>query len=108
VRNKNVTLSGSGGAMFLNNCAWTIFLHSDDKLELDKALAWSEHSLLLDSVSYLAPNNMDTKANLLYKLGGYKEAFIWEEKAINLDPGNSEFKKTLMKMKNKESTWSQE
>jgi len=57
---------------YLNNSAWSIFEHSDRKTELKKALEWANIAMPLDPNPSVAV--MDTKANILYKLGLKKEA----------------------------------
>lgn len=99
----------------LNSPAWDVFLHCTDKRALERALAWSEWSIHLEkeSVQYL-----DTKANLLYKLGRVTEAIQTEERAIALEDSISvrnnrplgggfvsDFQKVIEKMKNGQATW---
>lgn len=97
----------------LNIWAWTIFEHSTDKEELNKALAWSKRSVELQASSP-EPEELDTYANILYKLGFVNEAISWEEKAVAAadaqakkrnSTANPVFKKYLDKMKKGEKTW---
>jgi hypothetical protein len=64
----------------LNTNAWNTYLYTpgSDNTQLNKALAWSEASLLLqpDNAYYL-----DTKARLLFRLGRKQEAVSFQEKA---------------------------
>ena len=85
----------------LNNWAWFSFLKTNDKTYLSKAVEWSRKSVELDP----STGNMDTYANLLYKLGRQQEAVQLEEKVLAKDPQNTEFKDTLEKMKKGEPTW---
>ncbi len=63
----------------LNDPAWNVFEKSNDKIALQRALTWSELSIKLeDNVQYL-----DTKANLLYKLGRVTEALKVEKIAVD-------------------------
>lgn len=101
----------------LNAPAWKVFQQSDNKEALYRALRWSEMSIALaprdQHVQYL-----DTKANLLYKLGLIDKAICIEEQAIHLEDSISteagrakgtgfvpEFINTLEKMKKREPTW---
>lgn len=79
----------------LNNWAWNIFQGSANDPEMLKAaLAFSACSLTKGT----APYNMDTYANILYKLGRKAEAITWEQKAAKMDPNSQEFQDTLAKM----------
>jgi len=96
--------SDSGGpwvALYLNNCAWDIFQHSADVSELNIALKWSSHAIIMDPT---APW-MDTFANLLYKLGNKDRALSWEVIAVKLGQGNEEIAQNYEKMKAGEPTW---
>jgi len=102
----------------LNNIAWDAFLRCNDKIVLKKALQWSELSIKLEhpnpNIQYL-----DTKANLLYKLGRVKEAIAQEKKAIEIDKAEAkkagqdkggftdEYSETVEKMKKGLPTWPQ-
>lgn len=106
----------SGDAWRFNVMAWDVFLHCDDKRVLSKALEWSELSIKLEqpnpNVQYL-----DTKANLLYKLGRVKEAIELEEKALQQDTDDAQkrgekkgglydiYNANLSKMKQGIPTW---
>ena len=72
-----------GMAVFfeLNSAAWDTFLNCDDKEYLERALQWSNLAIQLeDNIQYL-----DTKANILYKLGKKKEAISLQEMAFERD-----------------------
>lgn len=73
----------------LNIPAWGAFLYSKNKNVLRKALRWSNLSIELAEGH---PNFqcLDTKANLLYKLGRVKQALAVQEKAISLSKLKSE------------------
>jgi thiol-disulfide isomerase/thioredoxin len=62
----------------LNSIAWHIYETSDDEAMLMKACAWAEQSVKLD------PNyaNMDTIANVCFKLGKKRKAKKWAKKSI--------------------------
>lgn len=91
------------GKMGLNNVAYyMIFMHSNDPATIQKGIQWM--GLIIRS----EPGNgafIDTYANLLYKEGRTDEALAWEEKAIQLMPGQPEIEDNLSKMKRREPTW---
>jgi thioredoxin-related protein len=91
------------GRVGLNNFAWDIFLYSDNKEELEKAMAWSDWVLQRDP--QLQATTMDTKANLLYKLGKKEEAMALETKAVQADPKNKDISANFEKMQHDEPTW---
>jgi len=89
-------------AFFLNNDAWDVFLHCSNKKSLEQALNWVNIAIKLEK-SKPDMGTLDTKANILYKLGKVKEAIDLEEKAVKEDKGYAE---TLKKMKEGTPTWS--
>lgn len=100
------TFKGVEGALDLNNNAWDIFLYSNDKNQLNKALVWSDYALnLAASDSFILAGCMDTKANILYKLGNKHDARIIEEAAIRLSPKQQAIGINLEKMKKEKPTW---
>lgn len=89
-----------------NNLAWDLFQHSDDKLQLQQALEWSNKAIAINPI----PNWMDTKANLLYKMGRKKEAIQLEEQTVenarqSKDGQLPEFENNVKKMKEDLPTW---
>jgi thiol-disulfide isomerase/thioredoxin len=87
-------------ANMLNQIAWQYFETETDKAKLKTALSWAEKSVSLGKNWY----NLDTKANLLNKLGKKKEALAAAEEAVKLakaggeDPSETEaLIKTLKK-----------
>lgn len=72
-----------GDAFGLNASAWYVFLSSSDKAVLTKALKWSELAIKLEEPAP-NPDFLDTKANVLYKLGRVNDAVAAEEQAIQL------------------------
>jgi len=92
-----------GLAFSLNNIAWDIFQHTNNKSLLRKALAWSEEANKLSNQSRL--DALDTKANLLYKLGKTEEAIKVETRVTEIDPNFKDGQENLKKMKNGEKTW---
>lgn len=91
------------GRYSLNNAAWDVFQDSDDTAELSKALAWSEQIVEMEQESN--GGDLDTKANLLYKLGKKDEALTLETKAVSLDPKNKGISENFHKMQHGEPTW---
>jgi hypothetical protein len=98
-----------GTMISLNNSAFFVFKYSSNKYELKTAIEWVNKAIKTSEVveSKPSPGIMDTKANLLYKIGKKKEAIQLEEKVIQLLPTENEFKKTLSKMKKDLPTWNE-
>ena len=94
---------GLMGILILNNSAWDVFQHSDNKEELEKAVTWSDRAIQMEDKP--SGNMLDTKANLLYKLGKKDEAIELETKALQLDPKAKDINETLQKMQHGEPTW---
>lgn len=102
-------------AEMLNVDAWEVFEKCADKAVLSQALNWIELALELEGVVPDAAHRVDTKANILYKLGRVQEAIAFEEKAIELARSSkSTFMSTAMaksiseylaKMKKGQPTW---
>ena len=88
----------------LNNLAWQVFTNSKDKAQLEQALSWSK--LLIEKTPN-DPGNLDTYANLLYKLGKKDQAIEYETRAMQAAPvtEQSTYQVTLEKMKKGEPTW---
>jgi hypothetical protein len=87
----------------LNNDAYEVFKYDDSKRELKKALAWVNRALA--AASKPDPQTMDTKANLLYKLGKKSEGLTLEEQSHALSPRDREIAANYEKMKNGLPTW---
>lgn len=64
----------------LNEYAWFMFQHTEDKSHLKKALDWALNSVKLESNFY----NNDTVANLYFKLGDKKNAKLFAQTALKL------------------------
>lgn len=86
---------------YLNRVAWDVFQYSDDEGELEGALALADRALPL-TPPRLRDAIIDTKANLLYKMGRKSEAISFEERAVQL---NSGFAPNLDKMRRGIPTW---
>jgi thioredoxin-related protein len=90
----------------LNVFAWGLFQRSNDKAKLEKALSWSD--LVIGAITDTAKHAsmfIDTKANLLYKLGRKNEALVLEAKAVALNPNDHGMQQTLQKMQEGKATW---
>ena len=75
---------------FLNSYAWRM---SEINQNLDDALIKVDDALaLIDNTTSQYPNILDTKAEVLWKLGKTKEAIEIIQEAINLDPENEYYK----------------
>lgn len=95
------TTSALGKAMLNNMVFEIIFKHSNDKAILRKATGWME--MVVKSTN--DPIDIDTYANLLYKLGRRNEAVLWEQKAVTLAPSDKEISDNMSKMKRGVPTW---
>jgi tetratricopeptide (TPR) repeat protein len=88
-----------------NLWAWYIFLNSNDKAQLNKALGWIDKDIERKAKEWDLPLCMDTKANILYKLGRTEEAIALEKEALKLSPDKQEYKDALAKMEKGSPTW---
>jgi thioredoxin-related protein len=86
----------------LNGFAMEIFTYSSKKKELKLALSLIEKALLMNAFQ---ADELDTKANLLYKLGRKAEALTFEQKSVNLAPQNKSILENYAKMKAGQPTW---
>ncbi|MFT5833297.1 MAG: thiol-disulfide isomerase/thioredoxin [Cognaticolwellia sp.] len=68
----------SGDANELNSIAWHTFETTEDEALLKKACGWAEKSVKLEPSYY----NMDTMANICFKLGKKRKAKKWAKKTI--------------------------
>jgi len=92
----------SAKAIFFNNQAWEIVIHSDDRGKLKKALSWMDFALSLNDKPSV--DAIDTKANILYRLGNKDDAIATEAKAVSLSK-RLVYRETLDKMKNNTLNW---
>jgi hypothetical protein len=108
----------------LNTISWDTFRKCDDKAVLTKALGWIDLSIRIarpethPETEMYPIQSVDTKANLLYKLGRVDEAIASEQMAIVEDTADQkkrgrakgamvdEFNATVEKMRKGEPTWS--
>lgn len=88
-----------------NTWAWYIFLKSNNKIELEQGLDWIDKLLATSGRDGFSSSFLDTKANLLYKLGRKDEAIQVEQDAVSKNPDNTNFKSTLEKMEKGLPTW---
>jgi tetratricopeptide (TPR) repeat protein len=96
-----------GDSWTLNSTAWDVFLACDNKVVLRRALKWVSIGIILCKDTNAVFQYLDTKANILYKLGNNGAAIKCEENVIDLDKGkvNEIYQSTLEKMKNGIPTW---
>lgn len=89
--------------VFYNNAAFEVFKYSADECELKIALSWVNHALELSGSppSFI----LDTKANILYKLGNKEEAIMIESLAVGLPGSDEETRANLEKMRHGIPTW---
>ena len=96
--------SGAMRILDLNNSAYEVFQYSRNKAQLKEALSWVNLALSL-AAERLYPGAMDTKANLLYKLGKKAEGLELEKRSYTLEPNNNDIKENYRKMTNGLPTW---
>jgi thioredoxin-related protein len=82
--------------------AWDAFLHCPDTAILVKGLKWIDEAISLDGPQ---ADYLDTKANLLYKLGRKSEALPLEQEALTLTPKDSEKIAAYRNMQLGKPTW---
>lgn len=93
---------GQATSLGLNNNAMEVFRYSKRKKELEEALSWINKAL---PMNFYQVQELDTKANLLYKLGRTNEAITLEKKALGLAPRNNDIQQDLEKMTKGQATW---
>jgi hypothetical protein len=111
--------SGEGSEPFfaLNGPAWNLFKVTNDKDALKFALTWSDLSIKLKPALRDNLQFLDTRANLLYKLGRTQEAIEQENAAVagekliaeqdgkKFDASKSEYARLLSLMQQRLPTW---
>lgn len=95
---------GFGSMIYWNNKAFEIFRYSDHKSQLKKALYWVDLSLSMANDP--TGEVMDTKANILYKLGRKEEGISLEEKTLAIAPTRKDIRENFEKMQKDLPTWS--
>jgi tetratricopeptide (TPR) repeat protein len=91
-----------------NQAAAEIFLNSNDPNKLSVAAEWMRSVVAsLKGTGYMQGEFIDTRANLLYKLGKKEEAIALEEKAAKTYPEGKDITDNLQKMKEGKPTWPQ-
>ncbi|ACU04011.1 thioredoxin family protein [Pedobacter heparinus] len=103
-KNENIE-SPNQSVLGLNSTAWDLFEYSFDKKALELGLKYIDKSIALWAKSEGSAGLLDTKANLLYKLGRNEEAILLQKQAVLINPASKGLKKTLEKMLSKEKTW---
>jgi thioredoxin-related protein len=98
------------GKGILNNVAWDVFQHSQNKMELMKALDWVNIAMKMNlkqdgNIVVYDKDVIDTKANLLYKLGKKNAALILENRVRTLAPEDTLVQQNLHKMEQGKPTW---
>jgi len=88
----------------INYIAWNIFDHSNEPKELEYALNLSQRTLIYEPQDVY---NMDTYANLLYKLGRTKDAIALQKLAVQLSglDDREALQANLLKMTEGKKTW---
>jgi thioredoxin-related protein len=96
---------GGIASLVLNNDAFEVFKYSKDKRELEEALSWVERVIATNATGHPQAEFIDTKANLLYKLGRKSEALTQEERSLRLSPDSKDIRENYEKMKSGLPTW---
>jgi len=91
--------------LYLNNNAFEVFQYSSRKQHLKKALSWVERALAMANKEFVIAQDMDTKANILYKLGNKREALALEAQSHKLSPQDKDIASNYEKMKSGLPTW---
>ncbi len=97
--------SPADDAWGLNWAAWQLFEGTNNKVLLTKALSWSALAVTMEGTNPNLYNYVDTKANLLYKLGNTKAALELQQKAVSLSSKDPTVMANLAKMKKGQPTW---
>lgn len=87
----------------INNTSWKIVQHVADSDVLTTAIQVMKYKI--DLFAEKNPQELDTYANLLYKVGRTTDAIEWEEKAVKLSNQDKELMETLDKMKLGKLSW---
>lgn len=93
------------GVLALNSVSWDLFSYSFDQKALELGITWIDKAIELFGNEDGRSGLLDTKANLLYKLGKKDEAIKLQSLAMSLDPQNPSIKKAFDKMANGKPTW---
>ncbi|WP_256005693.1 thioredoxin family protein [Pedobacter deserti] len=91
--------------MLLNNVAWRVFQHIEDRSALEVARQMALRAVGMEKLSHHA---LDTYAQLLYKLGFKKEALIELEKVLSLardDYSRASIRGAIRKIQDDLPTW---
>lgn len=101
---KGWDVSKISSVLTLNNSADVVFQYSNNKAELETALTWANRAVEVQG-DKPSGNVVDTKANLLYKLGNKADALALEQKAAALSPRDKEIQNNYQKMQQGLPTW---
>jgi len=91
------------GIWALNNQAWAVFQYDSIKKDLRMALRWSGQ--VISETDPPSAGYLDTKANLLYKLGKKGAALKLESQAAAMLPLNTDIISNYHKMQAGTATW---
>jgi hypothetical protein len=87
----------------INNISWSIVEHVDDPLILQTALSAMKYNI--EKFAPDNPNDADTYAALLFKMGMKSEALQWQQQAVKLSNNQQVFVNNLDKMRSNQKTW---
>jgi hypothetical protein len=93
-----------------NNASYQVLEHVDDRRVLETALRVMKRSIDSDKPDSVFgrydPTELDTYANLLYKVGHKADALAWQRQAVAVSDGrDQEIIEHFQKMKSGEPTW---
>ena len=94
----------AGAENYYNANAFDVFKYDSEVADLQKALTWIRK---VNQSQQASPDagDLDTEANLLYKLGKKEEALNLETRATQLNPRDQEIAGNLKKMTAGQQTW---
>lgn len=87
----------------INNISWTVVEHVDDPLVLQTALVAMKYNI--EKFSKSSPNDADTYAAILFKMGMKNDAVQWAEKAVSLSNNDETFVTNRNKIRSGQKTW---
>jgi thioredoxin-related protein len=96
-------IDSATAADFLNDFSWEIFKYGKDRKQLKKGISWVNRAMSLRPMPM--PRMMDTKANILYKMGRKKDAIALEQQSYGLASKDKDIQQCYEKMKKGVPTW---
>lgn len=94
-----------GDAWTLNVYAWTLFEECEDKKYLKEAIDWVEMAIQLEKYETARALYLDTKGNLLYKMGKTDKAIRLMREVVKINGISKSIPANLEKMEKGLPTW---